>query len=150
MALCAFPSFRYFVNIWRLLSIIWHLYELLASSFTVSATTLECGSSFPSLRPFTADWTKLLKHFNGVYRTNRCSWVHSSLRSKYKFKIGVIIVSLITWKLDISIFRGWVNSLLSSAYFFMDSSLSDRETSAFLKIGGNASKFYLKLSGTRI
>ena len=101
----------------------------------MSGTTMECGWWSPSLRAFSADWTKLLKHLDGVYWTRRCFWVHLRPRSKQKVENRHLTVSLISWKLDVSIFRGWVNSLLSSAYFFMKSRTSERKTNMFLKYG---------------
>ena len=82
-------------NVFWFLSNIWCPYELFAGSFMGSVATLEYGFSSLSLRAFFSDWTKLLKPFEGVYWTNRCDWVHLSLRSGLKFKGGVMIVPLI-------------------------------------------------------
>ena len=70
IALWVFLLFKYFVTVCRLRSMICYPQELLAKIFIVSANTLELGFSSPCLRAMTADCTKLLKHFLGVYWTN--------------------------------------------------------------------------------
>ena len=49
----------------------WSGKELLPRIFTVSLTTLEFGLSSPCILASTADCTKLLNHFLGVYSTKR-------------------------------------------------------------------------------
>ena len=60
-----------------------------------------------------------------------------------------MIVPLLKWKLDIGIVRIWVNSLFSSAYFIMNSPISEHKNIVFLKVGANALLF-IKFSGSRV
>ena len=56
--------------------------ELLARSFIVSVTALECGFSSPCYFASIVDLTKLLKHFFWVFSTKRCILMQTIFKSR--------------------------------------------------------------------
>ena len=134
IAPCVYSSFKYFVTVYRLRAIIWYPYELLASSFIVSATTLEFGFSSPWRRAFRANCTKLLKHFLGTYwRTQGIFRTPVQPSSTYFKSNGVMSVPLVGWKHDISLLLGWAIQFSFSAYFLIKIPISALLTTVFFE-----------------
>ena len=134
IALSVFSSIRYFVTVCRLQSMIWYPKELLASSFIVSATTLEFGFSSPCRRASTADCTKLSKQSLGVYWTNRWIFLLTRPSCKKNKSKGVIMVPFLRIKLDMSNLLGWIIIFSYSAYCFVRLPISSLLTTVFLNM----------------
>ena len=116
IALCVFPLFKFFVTVCWLRSIIWYPFEPLASSFMVSAITLDFGFSTLWRCAFTAECTNVLNHFFRVYCTNRWNFLHASPSFNWNKSTRVMGVPLVRWKLDICILLSWATVFSFSAY----------------------------------